>query len=424
MRIASFRGYSAPAFLALLCGSALSQTDPTVLSNLVVIGDSLSAGVQNFSLLGTQQINGFANLIAEQAKVPLVLPLVPYPGVPNVLQLTGLNPVTIAPASVPPVSFPRIYPCQQPTNLSVPGVNLAQALSLLPSATPASPVDAWADIVLGFPNPLFAGPCGIAPLALTEVEQAVALKPTAIIEWLGNNDALVPALTGQLNTLTPLVSFATSYKTLLDTLRKTNAHIITASIPDVTKVPYFTPLSVIATTVNVPVGVVASTLGIGPQDLLRPTAAPIALAILAGLTPGPLPENCPAPALMLPVSTVPCVLRARDADYLRFTIDSYNLVIFAESMAHGADVVDVHAALDDLAARGYNTDGKHLTTSFLGGLLSLDGIHPTNTGYAIIANSFIETINRCWYTHVPMVNVDEIAAHDPLVPPVSLNGQQ
>jgi hypothetical protein len=82
--------------------------------------------------------------------------------------------------------------------------------------------------------------------------------------------------------------------------------------------------------------------------------------------------------------------------------------------------VDVHGVLNELAAKGYKANGKHLTTSFLGGLLSLDGIHPTNTGYAIIANSFIETMNRCWDTHLPNVNVDEVAAHDPLVPPVSV----
>lgn len=424
MKVIRFRCYSVPIFLVLLSGSAFPQKQsPAVLSNLVVVGDSLSAGVQNFSLLGTQQVNGFATLIAEQANVPLVLPLVPYPGVPNVLHLTSLTPVTVAPVSVPPVAFPRIYPCQQPTNLSVPGVTLAQALSLIPSATPVTPVDAWADIVLGFPNPLFASECGTSGVALTEIQQAVALKPTAIIEWLGNNDALVPALTGELNTLTPFSSFATNYQSLLDTLQKTHARIITASIPDVSKVPYFTPLAVIAAQVNLPVSVVASKLGIGPNDLLRPTAVPIALGILTGHTAGPLPQNCPAGDLMLPISTVPCVLTARDREYLQLTIDSFNLVIFAESIAHGAAFVDVHAVLDDLAAHGYKADGKQLTTGFLGGIISLDGIHPTNTGYAIIANTFIEAMNGSWDTHLPKVNVDQIAAHDPLVPPVSLNGQ-
>jgi hypothetical protein len=424
MRINRLRFCARGLLCSLFCGSVFAQTPaPAALSKLVIVGDSLSAGVQNFSLLGTQQVHGFASLIAQQANVPLVLPLVPYPGEPNVLQLTSLNPVTIEPASVPPVTFPRISPCQQPTNLAVPGVTLAQGISLLPSAMPASPVDAWADIVLGFPSPLAARPCMIPAVALTQIQQAEALKPTAIIEWLGNNDALVPVLTGQLNTLTPFISFATSYKTLLDSLQNTKARIITASIPDVTTVPYFTPLSAIAAQANLPVALVASKLGIGRDDLLRPTATPIALSILAGATPGPLPANCPPPDLMLPVSTIPCVLTARDAEYVRLTVDSYNFVILAESIAHGADVVDIHSLLNTLAAHGYDADGKHLTTGFLGGLFSLDGIHPTNTGYAIIANKFIETLDRCWHVQVAKVDVNKIAATDPLVPPITLSVQ-
>src|SRR5215470_5309421 len=39
----------------------------SVLSRLVVVGDSLSAGYQNGSLLDSQQVNGYANLIASQA---------------------------------------------------------------------------------------------------------------------------------------------------------------------------------------------------------------------------------------------------------------------------------------------------------------------------------------------------------------------
>ena len=407
--------------LLFLSVSALSLAQSNAdLSKLVVVGDSLSAGVQNFSLLDVQQPNGFASVVAQQAGVTLTLPLVPYPGAPNVLHLVSLNPPTVAPVSGSLPAVPRDNPCQQPTNLSVPGVTLEQALTLTPSAgAPTNPVEGWLDIVLGFPSPLAAGPCHAATSSLTEVQQAVALHPTTVIEWLGNNDALVPSLTGALNTLTPLTTFAESYDVLLDSLKKTHATIITATIPDVTKVPYFTPVATLAAQANLPVSVVAAKLGIGPNDLLRPTASPIAAAILAGQQAGPLPQNCPAPPLQLPVSSVPCLLTARDAEYVRLTVDAYNIVIFAESFAHGATVVDVHQVVDQFAQSGYNADGKHLTTAFLGGLVSLDGIHPTNTGYAIIANSFIQAMNKSLGTSIPLANVDAVAAHDPLVPPVT-----
>jgi hypothetical protein len=57
-----------------------------------------------------------------------------------------------------------------------------------------------------------------------------------------------------------------------------------------------------------------------------------------------------------------------------------------------------------------------LTTDFLGGLFSLDGLHPTNTGYAIMANQFIQTMNTALKTTVPLANVPAVAATDPLLP--------
>src|SRR5262245_33892865 len=54
--------------------------------DLVVVGDSLSAGFQNDSLHELQQPHGYAKLIAESAGVDLVLPLIGAPGFPNVLE--------------------------------------------------------------------------------------------------------------------------------------------------------------------------------------------------------------------------------------------------------------------------------------------------------------------------------------------------
>ena len=62
------------------------------LSRLVIIGDSLLAGYQNGSLMGSQQTNGIAALIARQAKVDLALPLIAEPGIPNVLTLVKAGP--------------------------------------------------------------------------------------------------------------------------------------------------------------------------------------------------------------------------------------------------------------------------------------------------------------------------------------------
>jgi hypothetical protein len=374
---------------------------------LVVVGDSLSAGVQNFSLLDTQQPNGYASIIARQGGWNLTLPLVPYPGIPNVLQLVSLGPPVViepAPGAVP---FPRINPFVQPTNISVPGATVASALTLRPDLSSTNPEQVWATVVLGFPS-LYRGQ------APTEVELAQSLKPNTLIEWLGNNDALVPALVGQIGALTPIDQFATAYEQVLNALSQTGAKLITATVPDVTEVAYFTSPQTIAKQAGLPVSTVTELLGIGPNDYIRPSAETYVDRILTGQMAGPLPGSCPSPLPDLGVATLPCVLTAADAATIRNTVDCYNQIIVADTAQHGGLVIDIHALVDRIYANGYEVADRRLTADFFGGLFSLDGVHPTDTGYGIIANEFITHMNSFLHKNMPQANLGEIFAFDPL----------
>ena len=73
-------------------GPAAAHRERPDLSRLVVVGDSLSAGYQNGSLLGRQQVKGYASLVAQQAHATLPLPLIADPGIPNVLTLVDPGP--------------------------------------------------------------------------------------------------------------------------------------------------------------------------------------------------------------------------------------------------------------------------------------------------------------------------------------------
>jgi len=75
------------------------------------------------------------------------------------------------------------------------------------------------------------------------------------------------------------------------------------------------------------------------------------------------------------------------------------------------------ALFTQIAASGLTINGYTGTTSFLGGIFSLDGIHPSNTGYAVVANKFIDTMNASMNTKIPDVALAPIAATDPLWPP-------
>src|SRR5438128_6206296 len=89
------------------------------LSRLVVVGDSLSAGFQNGSLLDVQQPHGYASLVANQAGTTLTLPLIAAPGIPNVLTLVSLGPPPVI-VRAPGTSTGRDNPLEQPMNLAVP----------------------------------------------------------------------------------------------------------------------------------------------------------------------------------------------------------------------------------------------------------------------------------------------------------------
>ena len=81
--------------------------------------------------------------------------------------------------------------------------------------------------------------------------------------------------------------------------------------------------------------------------------------------------------------------------------------------------MDIHSLLTRIQRRGFEVGDRRLTTDFLGGIFSLDGIHPTNTGYAIVANAFLKEINRRFDADIPEVSVEGIMKTDQLVLPQS-----
>jgi lysophospholipase L1-like esterase len=378
---------------ATLSAPAGIQQRRVDLTRLVVVGDSLSAGFQSGSLIESAQVNGYAALLAEQAGVQLPLPLIAAPGVPNVLTLVSPGPPpVIAPA--PGVSPGRVDPFLQPFNLAVPGHRVQDALT----ARPNLPVDSLTDLVLGFPRTFIFG-----QPPMSQVEQAETLAPTTVIVWLGNNDALGAALAGNPAFLTPVASFEASYTQVLNRLAATGATLVVANIPDVTVVPALTPAEEVAARVALPLSVIGPALGIGAGDFVTQAGLGLIPGILANPATGPLPNGA--------------VLTNAEAAAVRARVDIFNDIIAEQAAAHDAVLVDINSLLDRVDERGYVVGGQRLRTDFLGGLFSLDAVHPTNTGYAIIANEFIHALNTQGAAGIPPVNVKSVQRNDPLALP-------
>jgi lysophospholipase L1-like esterase len=427
--------------LTLVPASAQQPLRPTKadLSRLVVVGDSLSAGVQNIALAKSQQVHGFASLIASQAKVKnWTLPLIYEPGIPNKLIVYPGPSMQIGPSPLLPPLLPRINILEQATNLSVPGYRIDDATTRRPvNATwpnlTGDPVSGWAFQVLCYPLGVCREfrPNPTTNSNPTQLERALALAPTTVIVWLGSNDALVPALTGALPALTPPAAFQQSFDRLMTGLDQTGANVVLANIPDVTAIPYFVSMNQVAKENGIDVAELLARVPLetdpqfqpDPQlhegDFVRRSALPLIKGVLSDPSTN-LPVFCDKPVYALPeipgfpAGKYPCLLRAAHAAAVQNTINAYNQIIAAEAATRNAPLVDIHRLVNDIAAGGIDVGGQHLTTEFLGGLFSLDGIHPGNTGYAVIANEFIRVMNEELSLKIPAVSVADVFKSDPL----------
>lgn len=372
----------------MMGNSALGAEKKVDFSNLVIVGDSLSAGYQNSQLISSGQTHGYANVIATQAHANLELPLLPPPGYPQIsiedgyAVVTGLTPIW------------RLND-RQTLDVAVPGYTVG-ALALYPAtcgADPTNPIYVMAAEIL---NPLCATP------APTELAEAAALGPSASILWIGSNDALFRILLGL--PPTDQVTFSSLYDVVITTMAKASPVLVVANIPDVTLLPYLTSIEKLADILNLTVPLTEGALGLNPGDMVTPYAFPLIQAMGSSLSP--LPDFD---------AQGPVVIRAAELETIRAYVIAYNAIIAQEATANGAVLVDIYSLVNDLAAHGKKVGGHKLTTDFMGGLFSLDGVHPTNTGYAIIANEFIKTMNRSLAAGVPPVSIEKVAKTDPLI---------
>ncbi|MBS1570890.1 MAG: G-D-S-L family lipolytic protein [Bacteroidetes bacterium] len=86
---------------------------------------------------------------------------------------------------------------------------------------------------------------------------------------------------------------------------------------------------------------------------------------------------------------------------------AYNTSIKNLATTKGLAFVDANSKMNELASvSGITFDGVKFTTKFVtGGAFSLDGVHLTGKGYAIIANEFIKAINQKYQSTLPQVNI-------------------
>lgn len=374
----------------------------------VALGDSYGAGVVNSSLVESHQRKNYVALLARQTgTADFQIPTVSQPGISPELQLFSINPLVIQPKAATP-GAPTNAQLQRPyNNLSIPGARASDLLELSGFGEPDTTAKLFAQFILR----------GLG----TSVEQTIALQPTFISLWIGGNDVLGAVLAGSPAALTPIDEFTADYDKIVETLTLgvPNAGMVLGSVADVAALPYATtipPVIINPSTgqpllVNgAPVFYVAD-LGGGEIGQLTPgslvtLAASSFLATGYGIPAALAPVLPPLPDIGKPLPDA-VVLTPQEIATINQRVNQVNQVIFQTGAKYDIPVVDFVSYFNELKG-GLHIGGIELDASFLtGGTFSYDGFHPTDLGYALLANRFIETINDAYGTKIPFVSITE-----------------
>ncbi len=234
--------------------------------------------------------------------------------------------------------------------------------------------------------------------------------------WLGNNDVLGYATNGAVtegatSRLTPLPEFTTRYTSYIEALTAAEQKGIVATIPDVTSTPHFTTVTrtalLQAANAAAP-GANLENIFIETKTGTRPATdkdffvLPFSSTGLLGTSSA---EN-PYPYGLHPNNPVAdkYVLDEAEAVEVKERTDQFNAVIKQVADSKGLAIADAHAYLNQVKG-GLNMNGMLISSAFIqGNVFSLDGIHLTPIGNALLANLFIDAINAKYRTKIAKVD--------------------
>lgn len=234
---------------------------------------------------------------------------------------------------------------------------------------------------------------------------------------LGNNDVLGYATNGAVNdgpttTLTSTALFNSLLNNYVATLTVKKQKGVLATIPDVTSVPYFTTVTRELLLAGVNAASTTKVTDIYIATKSGPRAAtdqdyfvlPFSAAGLLGV-----PNENKIPYGLHPLNPVEdkYVLDVTEAKEVVARVNEFNKIIKSVAASNQLAVADVNAFLTAVK-NGIRIDGLAVSAKYItGNGFSLDGIHLTPIGNALMANVFIEAINKTYGAQVPRLNISD-----------------
>jgi lysophospholipase L1-like esterase len=262
---------------------------------------------------------------------------------------------------------------------------------------------------------------GNSPTNSTTYLDFVMAKPfTFFSNWLGNNDALSYATSGGAgDVLTDKNTFAYLYNVLINTLTSKGQKGVVATIPDVTSIPYFNTITVSAILAGVqkanPAVQALYIKALVSGSSYAPRAATTNDLIVLTFPTSKIGQPVTTPYGNLPYGLTPYtpidnqyVLDEKEIALTEDYVTSYNNTIKTIAAAKGLAIFDAYTFLRNIKQNGLVVDGVSVSSNYIsGGLFSLDGVHLTPRGYAIVADEFIKAINDKYNSSIPRVNISD-----------------
>jgi lysophospholipase L1-like esterase len=421
-----------------------------------------------WALLWSQANGGAATGTVSGSPLPLIL----GPGLGTVLVPNALlapTPITTACGAFNSLGFSyttalqtRANPTTTPYDLGIPGQNVHEAFY---QTGPESPCSVPATAPLSGIVSLVSGESGVYypimgnfPTGITQTQAAASLHTQYATVWLGSNDLLKYTFSLGLLPATQASAMQADLVKIIQTLQAAGEKVLIANLVTVLDAALFTPQPALVPTLTAEVtaGATAACANATPAQYatLCGGATPAYAAQVGAAAGAQVTAAGPTilaalqssygvgPGGYVTLSGIAKILGAFEAHSLTaiapggadalgggdFVPDalasqvsalniSYNTAIAAAAKQTGAALVDINTPFTALAANpGSVVPGHCCTLQYGGGFFSLDGLHPSNTGYAVIANLFIAQMNASYGTSIPLVNVAQVYATDPFAP--------
>jgi hypothetical protein len=428
----------------------IPPTNEIDLSSYVALGNSLTAGYSDGALYTSGQEYSYANILANQFSKAggngiFKTPIIPtedgvYPkfgqsglqlftkfiltkeencqGIEQLIPIRAVeNPDQ---EKLNTELFTNISSNGPFNNLGVPGITVSHMI--IPG--------------MGAINPYY-GRFAVNPSSDKLIDEAKKVNPTFFSLWIGNNDVLGYATSGGTTPITNSDLFQVSYDAVISHLCNLAESGILANIPDITSAAFFTSVDYDFVELNSQEEVdelqdhyldynqqmelwnkdyrINWTLGKNPM-LIRDKNMDVSEEYkIRQMTENELalfsiPNDsllCANWGTLKPLSDE-FVLTETEIEKANNAVIAFNEIIAAMALKYDLAFIDFNSLMKEIANGGITENGVTFTSEFIfGNLFSLDGIHLTPQGNALVANKFIETINNKYSTSIPKVNITD-----------------